>query len=102
MVSLFRGSRHITAQTALYSAADIIVCLKEQNPPRWFKLVCISGVGFQLDSFEDLVRETHAKQMVAGDLDFVKSARSTTHSRCAMEDLSQGKPFYEESIDEPN
>jgi len=25
-----------------------------------------------------------------------------TRSRCAMEDLSQGKPFYEESIDEPN
>jgi hypothetical protein len=87
----------------LYSPAEIIVYLKEQDPTRWFNLVWISGVGFQPDSFEelamplfdrlynfapwltqdreeaeDLVQKADAKSSNGVcDLDFVKSARST-------------------------
>jgi hypothetical protein len=87
----------------LYSPAEIIVYLKEQDPTRWSNLVWISGVGFQPDSFEELAmplfdrlynfapwltqnreeaetwfrKPMLSRQMVVCDLDFVKSARST-------------------------
>jgi hypothetical protein len=51
MVSLFRRSLHITAQTVLYSAPKLMFVGRNTNLTCWFNLVWMLGVGSQSDSF---------------------------------------------------